>query len=55
MQDIPVRESKPGKHHLTQEDKEYINSFAVNGVIPFDAYITATNKVLNGLAPHQLK
>ena len=23
MQDIPVRESKPGKYHLTQEDKEY--------------------------------
>ena len=55
MQDIPVRESKPGKYHLTQQDKEFIKSFAVNGIISLDAYRTAINKVLNGLAPHQLK
>ena len=55
MQDIPVRERKTGKYHLSQQDKEFIKTFAVNGIIPLDAYITATNKVLNGLAPHQLK
>ena len=35
MNDIPVRPRKPGKYHLTQQDKEYIKSFAVDGVIPF--------------------
>lgn len=44
---IPVRESKPGKYILTNEDKEYIKSFAVNGVIPFGDYIRAVNNVLN--------
>lgn len=55
MNDISVRARKPGKYHLTQQDKEYIKSFAVNGEIPFNAYISAVNKVPNGLAPHQVK
>ena len=52
---IPVRVRKPGKYHFTQQDKENIQSFAVNGKVPFDAYISAVNKILNGLAPHQVK
>ncbi len=55
QKDVPVRESKPGKYRLTQQDKEFIKSFAVNGEIPFNAYISAVNRVLNGLAPHQIK
>ncbi len=55
MNDIPVRPRKPGKYRLTQQDKEYIKSFAVDGVISFDSYITAMNKILNGLALHQSK
>jgi len=52
---IPARPRKSGKYRLTQQDQEYIKSFAVDGVIPFDAYITAVNKVLNGAAPNQSK
>lgn len=44
---IPVRASKPGKYILTNEGKEYIKGFAVNGVIPFEDYIKAINKILN--------
>ena len=55
MNAIPVRARKPGKYHFTQQDKEYIQSFAVNGKVPFNAYISAVNKILNGLAPHQVK
>lgn len=35
------------KHYYTELEKAYINSFAVNGVISFDNYITATLDVLN--------
>ena len=45
--EIPVKTRMPGKHVLTDEEKEYIKSFAVDGVIPFDDYIRAVNKVLN--------
>lgn len=44
---IPVRPRKPGEYELTEQDKEYIKSFAVDGVIPFDAYIRAMNTILN--------
>ncbi len=44
---IPVKPSRPGTYVLTEEDKEYIKSFAVNGVIPFDTYIKAMNRILN--------
>lgn len=55
MKEIPVRARKSGKYRFTQQDKEYIQSFAVNSEILFNAYISAVNKVLNGLAPHQIK
>ena len=55
MKEIPVRVRKSGKYSFTRQDKEYIQSFAVNGEVPFDAYISAVNKILNGLAPHQVK
>ncbi len=44
---IPVTARKPGKYILTEEDKQYLKSFAVNGVIPFNDYIKAMNKILN--------
>ena len=47
MNNIPVKPSKPGKYILTEEDKEYLKSFAVNGVIPFNDYIKAMNEILN--------
>lgn len=47
INNIPVRQSKPGQYIMTEEDKEYLKSFAVDGVIPFDKYIKAINKVLN--------
>lgn len=47
MSEIPVKPSRPGKYILTQADKEYLQSFAVDGVIPFDDYIRATNEILN--------
>ena len=37
--DIPVRLSKPSQYIMTEEDKEYLKSFAVDGVIPFEDYI----------------
>lgn len=42
-----IRRSKPGKYVLTDEDREYIKSFAVDGVIPFSDYIKAVNEILN--------
>lgn len=44
---LVIRRSKPGKYALTDEDKEYIKSFAVDGVIPFSDYIKAVNEILN--------
>lgn len=45
--EIPVRPENQHAYLLTEEDKEYIKSFAVDGVIPFDDYIKAVNKILN--------
>lgn len=45
--DIPVKPSKPGKYILTEEDREYLKSFAIDGVIPFTDYIRAINEILN--------
>lgn len=42
-----LRPRVPGKYVLTNEDLEYIKSFAVDGVIPFNDYIKAVNEVLN--------
>ena len=32
--DIPVRPSKQSRYIMKEEDKEYLKSFSVNGVIP---------------------
>lgn len=45
--DIPVRPRKPSQYIMTEEDKTYLKSFAVNGVIPFEDYIKAMNEILN--------
>ena len=44
---IPVRPSSGKKYIMTDADKEYLNSFAIDGIIPFNKYITAMNKILN--------
>lgn len=45
--DIPVSQRRSGKYKLSEQDKEYLKSFAVDGVIPFDDYIRAINEILN--------
>ena len=47
MNDIPIRKSVGGTYRLTAEDKDYIKSLPVDGVIPFQDYITALKVVLN--------
>ena len=44
---IPCRAANTCRYPLTAEDKEYIKSFAVDGVVPFEQYIAALNKILN--------
>lgn len=44
---ISTAPRRPGKRVLTEQEKDYIKSFAVDGVIPFDDYIRAINFVLN--------
>ena len=38
---LPVRQSTAKQCRLTDRDKEYIKSFAVDGVVPLDAYLYA--------------
>lgn len=38
---LPVRQSTARQYILTDRDKEYIKSFAVDGVVPLDAYLYA--------------
>lgn len=45
--DIPIKPSMTGKYIFTTEALEYIKSFAVDGVILFDDYIRAVNKIMN--------
>lgn len=45
MLGIPVRPSRPSTYRLTRQDKEYLKSFAVDGVIEFNDYITALNDI----------
>ena len=47
MKIIPITEMQAPKYKLTKDDKEYLESFAVDGVIPFQDYIMALNKILN--------
>ena len=42
---IPVRPSRSSTYRLTRQDKEYLKSFAVDGVIEFNDYITALNEI----------
>lgn len=44
---IPVVPRRPGTYILTEADKEYLKSFAVDGIIPFDEYVKAMNVILN--------
>lgn len=41
-------ERKVGSHILTEEELDYIHSFAVDGVISLGDYIKAATQVLNG-------
>lgn len=36
---LPVRQSTAKQYILTDRDKEYIKSFAVDGVVSLDAYL----------------
>lgn len=38
---LPVRQNTAKQYRLTEGDKEYIKSFAVDGVVPLDAYLYA--------------
>lgn len=38
---LPVRQSTAKQYRLTDGDKEYIKSFAADGVVPLDAYLYA--------------
>ena len=45
---VPVKPSRPGTYTLTEADKEYLKSFAIDGVIPIAAHMHAINVILNG-------
>lgn len=49
LNNIPIRESKGDTYTLTltEADKEYLKSKAVNGIIPIHDYIKAMNEILN--------
>ena len=47
MNDIPIRNSVGGTYRLAEEDKDYVKSFAVDGVIPLRDYVKALTVVLN--------
>ena len=38
---LPVSQSTAKQYRLTDRGKEYIKSFAVDGVVPLDAYLCA--------------
>ncbi|MGF6990059.1 hypothetical protein M2150_001302 [Lachnospiraceae bacterium PM6-15] len=46
MEEIPRRPSRGSKYELTAEDRELLESKAVNGVIPFDDYINTLDYIL---------
>lgn len=50
MKEIPVKPSKASTYKLTKQDKEYLKSFAVDGVILIDDYITALNNIVKSKA-----
>lgn len=49
--DIPVSRSQPETYQLTEHDKEYLKSFAVDGVMPIKSYIMAMNQIVNHTVP----
>ena len=49
--DMPVSRSQPGTYQLTEHGKEYLKSFAVDGVIPIKSYIMAMNQIVNHAVP----
>lgn len=51
MLNIPVKPSKASTYRLTERDKEYLKSFAVDGVIPIKSYIMAMNQIVNHAVP----
>ncbi|MGF6991430.1 hypothetical protein M2150_002705 [Lachnospiraceae bacterium PM6-15] len=46
LEEIPRRPSRGSKYELTAEDRELLESKAVNGVIPFDDYINTLDYIL---------
>ncbi|HBZ51955.1 MAG TPA: hypothetical protein DEO69_07505 [Erysipelotrichaceae bacterium] len=47
MNTVSRNERNHGTYKLTQEDKEYIKSFAKDGVVSFSDYLKAMTMILN--------
>lgn len=47
MNTVSRNERNHGTYKLTQEDKEYIKSFAKDGVVSFSDYLKAMTIILN--------
>lgn len=47
MKTVSRNERNHGTYKLTQEDKEYIKSFAKDGVVSFSDYLKAMTMILN--------
>lgn len=47
MNTVSRNENNHGTYKLTQEDKEYIKSFAKDGVVSFSDYLKAMTTILN--------
>ena len=42
---LPVRQSTVKQYRLTERDKQYIKSFAVDGLVPLDMYLYALGRL----------
>lgn len=47
MNTVSRNENNHGTYTLTKEDKEYIKSFAKDGVVSFSDYLKAMTMILN--------
>lgn len=47
MNTVSRKENNHGTYTLTKEDKEYIKSFAKDGVVSFSDYLKAMTMILN--------
>lgn len=47
MKTVSRKERNHGTYTLTKEDKEYIKSFAKDGVVSFSDYLKAMTTILN--------